>query len=512
MVCMVVAALLTACASVQPSPSPASSGARASAVPSHAPSDVQWLNRVTFGLNASSLEELRRRGRKSYLDWQLSPPETVPPEVTAQLQALTATHTPPEQSLAQISAENKRINTLAEGPEKEAARKALNDEGNKLAYEAQKRELMLAIYSPAQLREQMVAFWLNHFSVFVYKANVRWLVDDYVDRAIRPRALGSFRDLVLATLTHPAMLQYLDNAQNAAGHVNENLARELMELHTLGVSGGYSQQDVQNLARILTGLGTYNGGDVPKLKAEWQPLYKRTGGMEFNPARHDFGDKTLLGTPVKGSGYREIEQAVDLLVRSDACAHFIARKLVVHFVADDPPPALVERVAKSFRDSHGAIATVMRTLLNSPEFNASLGHKYRDPLHFVVASLRLAYDDTVIVNAHPVVNWLSSLGQPLFGRLSPDGYAEGESAWASSGQLSRRFEIARAIGSGGAGLFEPEDGSPPRRSGFPILMRPVFYAALEPMLSSTTRNALTQANSQQEWNTFLLSSPELNYR
>jgi uncharacterized protein (DUF1800 family) len=478
---------------------------------SAASSDLAWLNRVTYGINASSLDELQRRGRKGFLDWQFTAPAGVSAEVSAQIQALTVDHTPPEQSLAEINAENRRINLLPDGPDKEAARKALNDQGNRLAYEAQKRELLLAIYSPAQLREQMVAFWANHFNVFVNKANVRWLVDDYVDHAIRPHALGSFRELVLAMLTHPAMLQYLDNAQNAAGHLNENLARELMELHTLGVGGGYSQQDVQNLARILTGLGVYNGSEPPKLKPEWQPLYRRVGGMEFNPARHDFGAKQLLGHDIAGSGFAEIEQAVDLLTRSDACAHFIARKLAVHFVSADPPPALVERVARSFRDSRGNLTAVMRTLITAPEFTASLGRQYRDPWQFTVAAMRLAYDDTVIVNAHPVVNWLGSLGQPLFGHLTPDGYANGERAWASSGQLARRFEIARAIGAGNAGLFEPEDGATPSRSGFPVLMRPVFYAALAPTLPAATRNALAQATSQAEWNTFLLSSPEMNY-
>ncbi len=137
--------------------------------------------------------------------------------------------------LLSIAAEQKRINALPDGPDKQAARQKLNDQGNQAAYEARRRELLRAIYSPAQLKEQMVWFWLNHFSVFEQKANVRWLLGDYSERAIRPHALGHFRDLVMATLEHPAMLQYLDNAQNAAGHINENYARELMELHTLGV-------------------------------------------------------------------------------------------------------------------------------------------------------------------------------------------------------------------------------------------------------------------------------------
>ena len=165
-------------------------------------------------------------------------------------------------------------------PDKEQARKTLNDRGNRLAYEAVRRELLRAVYSPAQLQEQMVWFWLNHFSVFQYKANLRWLVGDYEEHAIRPHVFGHFKDLVMATLEHPAMLQYLDNNQNAAGHINENYARELMELHTLGVGCGYTQQDVQKLARVLTGVGV-NAGDAPKLKPEWQRLYRAQRGLRI---------------------------------------------------------------------------------------------------------------------------------------------------------------------------------------------------------------------------------------
>jgi uncharacterized protein (DUF1800 family) len=153
-----------------------------------------------------------------------------------------------------VAQEQQRINALADEGAKQTERKALNDKGNHLAYGAARREILRALYSPAQLQGQLDWFWLNHFSVFQYKASDAWLVGDYAENAIRAHALGHFRDLVLATLTHPAMLQYLDNAQNAAGHINENYARELMELHTLGVGSGYTQQDIQELARVLTGV------------------------------------------------------------------------------------------------------------------------------------------------------------------------------------------------------------------------------------------------------------------
>ena len=497
--------LLAACAPQAVRPAPAATAAAAVGAP--------WLERVTYGLNSTALSEFRRLGRTGFLDAQLDErPALLPAAIERQIEGLEITHADPARLLEEVNAESKRINSLPDGADKEQARKALNDRGNRFAYEAARRHLLRAIYSPAQLREQMDWFWLNHFSVHQYKANLRWLVADYDEHAIRPHVFGRFRDLVMATLTHPAMLQYLDNGQNAVGHINENYARELMELHTVGVDGGYSQADVQALARILTGVGINAGGPAPKLKPEWQPLYRRAGAFEFNPARHDFGEKRFLGRAIEGRGFAEVEQAVDLLVRQPACARFVSRRIALFFVSDDPPPRLVERMASTFETTGGEIGAVLRTLLASPEFEASLGTKFKDPTHYVVAALRLAYDGRTIVNAHPLVNWLNALGEPLWGRQTPDGYPLTEGGWASSGQISRRFEIAKAIANGSAGLFEPEDGSGAAMGGFPQLASRVYYDAFEPRLSAPTRGALERAASQVEWNTFLLASPEFNYR
>lgn len=475
------------------------------------PVESPWLERVTYGINATTLTDYRRLGRAAYLDYQLrDEPAALPAPVEAQIAALEISHADPVRLLEEVNGENKRINALADGPDKEQAKKALNDRSNQLAYEAARRHLLRAVYSPAQLREQLSWFWLNHFSVHLYKANIRWLLADYEERAIRPHVLGHFRDLVLATLRHPAMLQYLDNAQNAAGHINENYARELMELHTLGVEAGYQQADVQALARILTGVGI-NIGPSPNLKPEWRSLYIHDGAFEFNPARHDAGPKQLLGTSITGHGFREVEQAVDILVRQPACARFISRDLAQYFVADSPPAALIDRMARTFTATDGEIAAVLRTMFTSPEFQASLGSKFKDPMHYVVSAVRLAYDGRVVVNTHPMVNWLNALGEPLYGRQTPDGYPLSETGWASSGQVSRRFEIAKAIASGGGGLFDPEDGTHPQSGGFPQLAGRAYYDAVEPRLSSSTRAALDRATSQAEWNTFLLASPEFNY-
>jgi len=473
--------------------------------------DALWLERVSFGLDAQTVAEFRRLGRERYLDAQLDPATAaLPPPIAADIAALEVNRVDPTSALAEVKAQRMSINALTDGPQKEALRKALNEQGNRLASEAVRHDLLRAVYSKAQLEEQMVWFWTNHFNVFQGKENVRWLVGDYEERAIRPHVFGHFRDLVMATLEHPAMLEYLDNNQNAAGHINENYARELMELHTLGVNGGYSQADVQNLARVLTGVGV-NAGESRRVRPALQPFYRHSGAFEFNPARHDFGAKTLLGHPIQRQGFAEVEEAVDRIVREPACARFISRQLAVYFVADDPPPALVERMAQTFMHTDGDIAAVLRTLFMSHELDTALGGKFKDPMRFVVSAVRFAYDGKSISNTRPLQNWLNSLGETPYGHQTPDGYSLLETNWASSGQMSRRFEIAKAIGAGNAGLFEPEPGAATAVAGFPQLSNRLYYEAVEPFLAARTKDALSRANSQQEWNTFLLASPEFVY-
>jgi uncharacterized protein (DUF1800 family) len=486
--------------------------ATAAALPVLHREDMLWLDRVTFGVDSVSVAAYRQLGRERFLDRELSSSDAaLPAPIAAQIDALDVGRADPLQSLAAINAQRKAINALPDGPDREQARKTLNEQGNKLAYQAIRRELLRAVYSPRQLQEQMVWFWLNHFSVYQQKADIRWLVGDYEERAIRPHALGRFQDLLLATLEHPAMLQYLDNNQNAAGHINENYARELLELHTLGVDAGYTQQDVQQLALVLTGVGVNAGGN-PKLKPEWQRLYRRNGAFEFNPARHDFARKTFLGHPIAGAGFGEVEEAVALIVHQSACARFISRELATYFIADDPPPRLVQRMAQTFARTDGDIAAVLRTMFQARELSSAFGVKFKDPLRFVVSAVRFAYDGRpVIRNTHPLLNWLNGLGEAPFGHATPDGYPLTEVNWASSGQMSRRFEIARSIGSGNAGLLDPEDGSPATTSAFPQLSNRLYFEAIEPFLAGRTREALNRANSQQEWNTFLLSSPEFSY-
>ncbi|GAB2569691.1 DUF1800 domain-containing protein [Dyella jejuensis] len=476
--------------------------------------DAAWLRRDSFGLDTAIVTQYRGLGRKGLLEKQLDDRlgDALPIPIAAQIASYEAFHTPPGSLLASLQQQQQQIKAIPDGPEKMAAKKALQMRGNQLGLQAQQAELLHAIYGPNQLKEQLVWFWLNHFSVYAGKGRVRWELADYEQNAIRPHALGKFRDLVMATLESPAMLEFLDNAQNAKSHVNENYARELLELHTLGVSAGYTQQDVQQLALILTGVGITPANDKPpSFNRKFAPLVVRNGLFEFNPQRHDFSDKVLLGKPIKGSGFDEVKRAIDLIVQQPACAQFISRKLAEYFVSDQPSPALVANMARTFRRSGGDIAQVVRVMFESHELSASAGKKFKDPVQFVVSSVRLAFDGTPIANAQPLVGWLNQLDQPPFGRITPDGWPLDNASWSSSGQMAKRFDIARAIGTGNNQLFTPA-GSTARAAGFPMLTTRLYYDAIEPYLSPATRDALAQATSQQEWNTFLLSSPDLNYR
>jgi uncharacterized protein (DUF1800 family) len=488
-------------------------------VRAHADSDVLsrtdalWLDRITYGLDSATVQRFRQLGKRAFLHEQLAArTDALPVAIQVQIDAFDITRLSTAQILTAEVAERQRMKATS-GVDLAQLRKQRNTVGNHYLDETAQRQLLRAAYSPAQLKEQMSWFWLNHFSVFARKGAIRWLAADYEEHAIRPHALGHFRDLVMATLKHPAMLQYLDNAQNAAGHINENYARELMELHMLGVDGGYTQQDVQELARVLTGVGIALNPDAPHLRPQWQHLSVRDGAFAFYPARHDFGDKTLLGHTIRGQGFAEVEQAVDLLVKQPACARFVSRELAKYFVADEPPPKLVDAMANTFQRSDGDIAAVLRTLFESREFDASLGKKFKDPMHFVVSSVRLAYDGKPITTAQPLVNWLNGQREAPFGHQSPDGYPLTETAWASSGQLSRRFEIAHAIGRGN--LLAPVDGSPTEtgtRTDFANSSNPLYVEDIAPYLSKTTLAALGHATAPLDRNTYLLASPEFNYR
>jgi len=479
--------------------------------------DLDLLNRITWGASPSSAQEFSSLGADKFLDRQLHPSADaqLPREAQAQIDALSISHTPMETFVADMDQQGKTANAITDPDQRQAAQKAYQDSLSRYGREAAVRSVLRDLYSPYQLREQLTWFWLNHFNVHLYKSNIRLLVGDYEDKAIHPHALGRFRDLLGATLRHPAMLRYLDNDQNAAGHINENYAREIMELHTMGVGSGYTQNDVQELARILTGAGVNQSpqsSPPPKLKPELQSQYVREGLFEFNPGRHDYGDKVFLGHTMKGRGLAEVDEALDLLSRAPATARFVSRKLAVYFVSDNPSAQLVDKMAATFRQTDGDIAAVLKTMFAAPELKTSLGIGFKDPMHYVMSAVRLAYDDKVILNTGPIQGWLGRMAEPLYGHETPDGYPLAEAAWNGPGQMATRFEIARAIGSGSAGLFKPEGPQAVERPAFPLPANALYFTSLRPTLGASTRQALDQAISPQDWNTLFLASPEFMRR
>lgn len=474
---------------------------------------VAVVNRVTWGASTASYNEARGAGIDRWLAGQLHPgDDKLPPAIDARIRDMTISRQPMDRIVVDLEARRKAADALADPDQKQAAQKVYQDEMNRLLREATSRSLLRDVYSHNQLREQMTWFWVNHFSVHQGKSNLRAMIGDYEETAIRPHALGKFRDLLRATVYHPAMLRYLDNEQNAVNHINENYARELMELHTLGVDGGYTQVDVQELARILTGLGVNLGNPPPKVKPELQSQYVHRGLFEFNPMRHDYKEKVFLGQKVKGRGLAEVDEALDRLCRSPATARFITRRIALYLTGAAPSPRLAQALANTFMRTDGDIAGVLATLFAAPEFRQSLGQQFKDPVHYVVSAVRIAYDDKPILNANPMAGWLSRLGESPYNRQTPDGYPLTASAWDSSGQMNTRFEIAKAIGSGSAGLFKTDGPHGQDRPAFPQLATPLYYNAMRQTLSPATRQALDQATSPQEWNVFLLASPEFMNR
>ncbi len=476
--------------------------------------DVIWLQRVTAGIDASSVERYQQLGRQRYLDDQLTGAhDTLPPAISAMLASFDVLNTPPAQLLATYRDQQRQYKNMPEGASKDVAKKTLQTYRRNLYQQDAQTVMLHAIYGGNPLKEQMVAFWLNHFSVYAQKGRVRLLAADYVEHDIRPHALGRFRDLLMATLKSPAMLEYLDNAKNVKGQTNENYARELLELHTLGVGSGYTQQDVQQLALILSGAG-FELRDNPRRRRQQRDESGviRDGLFVFDPARHDFSDKALLGHTIKGSGYGEIEQAITLITRQPACARFISHQLARYFLSDQPPPALVAAMAQTFQRTDGDVAAVLRTLFTSPAMASGTQRKFKDPLRFVVSAMRLAQSDQPISNGAPLVNWMNRMGQPVFGRITPDGWPLDDASWTSSGQMAGRFEVARAIGSGRNRLFTATDDGAKPRGEPPSLDSALYRSAMAPYLSAATRSALQQAATPAEWNSFLLSSPDFNYR
>jgi uncharacterized protein (DUF1800 family) len=344
--------------------------------------------------------------------------------------------------------------------------------------ELMQSKILRATYSDRQLEEVMTDFWFNHFNVYINKGADRYLITSYERDVIRPHVFGKFKDLLLATAKSPAMLFYLDNFQsvgpdsdfakngpggqrrnqfggfnrrggfgrprpqqqkakqnqNRRNGLNENYAREVMELHTLGVDGGYTQKDVTELAKVLTGW---------TIK---EP--RRGGGYEFNERMHEPGKKIVLGKEFKDDGEKEGEKALEMLANNPATARFISTKLAMRFVSDDPPKPLVDRMAQTFLKSDGDIREVLRTMFKSPEFWAPRSYraKVKTPFEFVVSALRATNAD--VTNAMPLAQALNRMGMPLYGMQPPTGYSMKAETWVNSAALLNRMNTALSLGGG----------------------------------------------------------------
>ncbi|MGA9528873.1 MAG: DUF1800 domain-containing protein [Terriglobales bacterium] len=351
------------------------------------------------------------------------------------------------------------------GQEKETLR-ALNNPEQVVVDELTQAKLLRAIYSQRQLEEVMTDFWFNHFNVFINKGADRFLVTSYERDVIRPHALGKFEDLLVATAKSPAMLFYLDNwlsvgprsdvalgipanARDAYGRVryrpngkgkkqasglNENYGRELMELHTLSVNGGYSQKDVTEVAKVFTGWTIE------------QP--NKGGGFHFEPRMHEPGDKMVLGHRIKPNGEKEGTEVLRLLARNPKTARFISQKLAMRFVSDDPPPALVDRMTQTYLKKDGDIREVLRTMFRSPEFWSPETYraKVKTPFEFVVSAVRAS--DAQVDDARPLVGVLNNMGMAPYGMVPPTGYSMKAASWVNSSALLGRMNFALGLTAG----------------------------------------------------------------
>ncbi|MBC8100850.1 MAG: DUF1800 domain-containing protein [Armatimonadetes bacterium] len=377
--------------------------------------ELHVLNRLTWGVRPADLERIAELGIAGYIDWQLDYQNVADPLVdgfVASRRMLSMSLTELD-DLLQINYENVLITALW-------------------------ARLYRAAFSERQLYERMVEFWTDHFNIPIPDLVAGKVVDDR--EVVRKHALGSFRDLLFASAQSPAMLYYLDQFNSTKEHPNENYARELMELHTLGVEGGYTEVDVVEVARAFTGW---------TIREEWRE------GFIYSQDAHDTDEKTVLGVTLPaGRGIEDGLQVLDLLVRHPATARFISKKLVRRFVSDAPPDALVESTALVFMTTDGDLKQVMRHILTSPEFMASQGQKFRRPLDFVVAMLRALQPGIDVEYPAAVVYTLEPMSQLPYFWFPPNGYPDVAGAWISTNGLLNRWNAAINLAAAGEGMFE----------------------------------------------------------
>ncbi len=493
------------------------------------------LNRLAFGPAPGDLERVARMGAPAWIAEQLHPERLALPAFLAD--QLASLRTPGEtqreliaqyREMAKEAKQAKQAETASPDGKKPPTQEGADRRRQVAAIyvEAGDERLLQALNSPRQLQEVLVDFWFNHFNVFQGKGLDRVLVESYEREAIRPNVLGHFRTMLGATAKHPAMLFYLDNWLSVApgfhgrgkqvSGLNENYARELMELHTLGVDGGYAQQDVTELARMLTGWTL--APEKPRrgrFVMDSSPVYARghegDSVFAFDPARHDDGSKTWLGHAVAPAGQMEGEFALDVLARHPSTAKHVAFKLARRFVADEPSPALVDRLARRFLDTDGDLRAVMQALVDSPEFRDPRPVKFKTPYQYVLSSVRASGIATT--NVKPLMAVLAQLGQPLYGCQTPDGFHDTEADWLNPNAITQRVNFATALASGKLPLQRVDDPNAPvpalkamerqadkdmaraeaAEGSTPPVDATTLLATLGPAISDRTRSAIAQS-------------------
>jgi len=451
------------------------------------------LNRLGFGPRPGDFERVRAIGPERYVQEQLHPESiAIAGDLTARVNEYRTVHMSPMALLYVVPPFAQWVGAASKDPIIQPWT---------VMREVVEARMMRAVEGPRQLQEVMTAFWFNHFNIVANKGMDNIWTGVFEETAIRPHTMGKFRTLLGATAHHPAMLYYLDNWQNTAPGspgskggfrgINENYARELMELHTLGVNGGYSQADVIALAHILTGWGIPRpGGGIPRPGGEgmrdvgmgeffpFRRFRQRRqnfmrapvdpSGFYFDAQRHDFSSKIFLGHQIDGGGIAEGEHALDILARSAATATHLSFKLAQYFVADDPPKALVSRMADRYRSTDGEIRAVLETMFTSAEFwdPRCYGAKFKTPCEYVVSCVRAT--GVPVSNYRPLYGTMQILGMPLYGCQTPNGYANTQDAWLNPDAMMTRLSFATALGSGNLPLENPpfeedSDGGAMRR-------------------------------------------------
>jgi uncharacterized protein (DUF1800 family) len=428
------------------------------------------LDRLGYGARPGDIERIRKMGLEKWIAGQLHPETLNDKAVENRLAdyttlSMSGTALVNEYPQANVAAKRlgitqeeytKRVQDSLHPPQGERA--APDKRPQVILNELTMAKLMRAIYSERQLQEQLTDFWFNHFNIFANKDQDIFLVGAYERDAIRPYTLGKFREMLGATAHSPAMLIYLDNWLSAdpaaierAKHatpeqkrawkdlpgygnkrgLNENYGRELMELHTLGVDGGYSQQDVIQVAKCFTGWTVRDPGSKPE--------------FVFDPRIHDATPKVVLGKKIKDGGERDGEKVLDLLVAQKVTAHHLSYELAEHFVADVPPPALVDRMAKTFQKTKGDLRETVRTMIYSPEFwsRGAYRAKIKTPFELVASSARALGAD--VDAPTPLVGWVDRIGEPLYRCQPPTGYKDDAATWVNTGALLTRLNFALTL-------------------------------------------------------------------